>query len=114
MNLLLDIVNVTCFARADQAFGVNNFVHSLDTGYNAEHKEHTAMGLLSVTSDGGAEVELDGANENTPLVNIASNGSGDIELQQKKRVDEGYGMNLNMCSAWTVRIPSRRCTVCFC
>lgn len=87
LNLLLDVVNVTCFARADQAFGLQSI-----TGFESQ----PSASFVNMSSRGNdVEVQLR-ATEGTPLV------AGD-EAESPPE-DTFYGINLNMCSAWTVRV----------
>jgi Co/Zn/Cd efflux system component len=90
INLLLDIVNVTCFARAHQAFGLQTM--GLQP---AQHKSLRAHDFVKMTSV-GAEVEFQQtvATEVTPLVVDET-----AEIVEK---ENPFGANLNMCSAWTV------------
>jgi Co/Zn/Cd efflux system component len=87
LNLLLDIVNVACFARADQAFGLPSM-----SGFDAQ----PSVDFVRMSTRGGFEVELQGddfaVTEASPL---NANDSSPPE-------DTFYGINLNMCSAWTV------------
>lgn len=83
-NLLLDVVNVTCFARAHQAFGLTTVRREVaPTRYSVRGGDriiHPETQHLIVDDAGGEGEESDG---------------------------EGLGMgeqmlvNLNMCSAWT-------------
>lgn len=88
INLLLDIVNVTCFARAHQAFGLQ----SLSLAPSPHHRSHDIIKMTSV----GAEVEFEQtiATELTPLCLD--------EIADNVEKDSPFGANLNMCSAWTV------------
>jgi Co/Zn/Cd efflux system component len=90
INLLLDIVNVTCFARAQQAFGLQTM-----GSQSADRKQKHTNDLVKMTSV-GAEVELSDviATESTRLV-----ADEDAARMEK---ENPYGPNLNMCSAWTV------------
>jgi Co/Zn/Cd efflux system component len=87
LNLLLDALNVTCFARAeDQVVGWPTMCQHHDS------EVHTEMaGLLSKGSD---------ENDAT-----ASYSATDTELstQEDDESTASHEMNLNMCSAWTVR-----------
>ena len=99
VNLLLDIVNVACFARADQAVGLACVgLHSIQRKHKPE--------LLKVTS-GGAEVQIEKGittvTEATPLV---SERAAAIEQEN------WYGDNLNMCSAWTVSTVRPKNPIC--
>lgn len=86
INLLLDIVNVTCFARAHQAFGLQTM--GLQP---APVRAHDFVKMTSV----GAEVEFQPtvATEVTPLVVD--------KIAETVEKDSPFGANLNMCSAWT-------------
>lgn len=94
-NLLLDVVNVFCFARADQAFGLP-----------AMSQRHV-RDLVRMTSKGAEVVHNDDedhyASENTPLV-IGERDKGIERMESCFPEDQTYGVNLNMCSAWTVRM----------
>ena len=94
MNLVLDFVNVTCFARVDQAVGIpgqlgeeNVHVH-IDKGHNNN----------------------DEATEETQLIAPPS------DAESETSDEEHQGINLNMCSGASVRdVPLRfvgwlRCT----
>ena len=88
-NLLLDLVNVGCFARANQAVGISIAVqdYTESTRYAVEDMQHTLEmeGLLlkdETEDDDGSEASYD------------FNG---------KHVVHHVLVNLNMCSAWTVR-----------
>lgn len=72
LNLLLDILNVHCFARVDQAVGL--------------------------PSSFGPEKHLmpKAANETTPLL-----GRQDSDVDSEDSTDATGILNLNMCSAWT-------------
>ena len=85
LNLLLDVVNVGCFARVDQAVGV------VSTSFGVQHATNGTV-----------------PNERTPLTKV-SVAMGDADTDDE---DDGIlslpdsehahgAMNLNMCSAWT-------------
>jgi Co/Zn/Cd efflux system component len=98
LNLLLDLVNVSCFAKAHQAFGLNDVMSS---GHHVHHSVRATekTPLLTQSSQGGIEVEL----EASPTVQ-------DDDDEDK----DGVGMNLNMCSAWTVSVGGVRTLVLAC
>lgn len=91
INLVLDIVNVTCFARADQAIGLTSFVKT---------KENEDREFVRMTSK-GAEVQVGNPTEKTSL--LADGALTPTSIAPPK--DNFYGINLNMCSAWTVSLP---------
>lgn len=80
LNMLLDFVNVTCFARAHQAFGLSEMA-----------KEHHSI------RDVHSSLELEG------LIQRNEQDSNDT-LKNSEDSEEGDSLNLNMCSAWTVSI----------
>jgi Co/Zn/Cd efflux system component len=87
LNLVLDLVNVSCFAKAHQAFGLNTIITSEKCHHTEKATEKTP--LLAKLSRGGMELEI----EASPTVQADDDEDKD-----------GVGMNLNMCSAWTVRL----------
>lgn len=93
INLLLDIVNVTCFARADQAIGLTSFVA---TKQNEEHE------FVRMTSK-GAEVEVGLQQQPTETTSLLPDGTLTPTSYAPPK-DNFYGINLNMCSAWTVSL----------
>ena len=86
MNLILDIVNVTCFARAHQAFGLSEV-----------KKEHPVTRYSARNSERGVELES--------LV-THPNGSVSVEMVDDDENESDWLVNLNMCSAWTVRFDN--------
>lgn len=92
-NLLLDVVNVTCFARAHSTFGLD-----------VVRQESTAIkeGILSARYS-HERLRIDERSRLLP-----SGGSMESELTNLQRhetsVPRGHLdlVNLNMCSAWTV------------
>lgn len=99
MNLLLDFLNVTCFARVNQEFGMsqlqnqyNIFRSQRDDDESAEGVPTEATVLLSKLETGNRTItRLDSPTEADDC--DASEASDDTRA-------EG-GLNLNMCSAWT-------------
>ena len=83
LNLILDIVNVTCFARVNQA----------------------------VLTPPNFCVDMESADENSPLLEDKMDLVTDITSEtqeislgmEDEIVEEKDLLNLNMCSAWTVR-----------
>jgi Co/Zn/Cd efflux system component len=86
-NLLLDVVNVTCFARAGSAFGLevikreNTAIRRTMSGEAAENMSLLGNGDTNVDKNDG---------ENYGTTTSISRPEGPPEL-----------VNLNMCSAWT-------------
>jgi Co/Zn/Cd efflux system component len=83
-NLLLDIVNVTCFARAQQAFGLQSM--HLQSSNNRKDKIGEGEAVQS---------KSDFPTESTSLLD-----DNDQEIEKESM----FGANLNMCSAWTVSL----------
>lgn len=85
-NLVLDFVNVGCFARAHQAFGLTSVRRE------AAPTSYSLRGLPE--------------SERTSL--LKSDNGDDLDIEEQTSTNTGMGeqllLNLNMCSAWTVRI----------
>lgn len=109
LNLLLDVVNVTCFARADSAFGLNVMRHkgvsfsdsirrslrpSLSSNQSilTERNADESSNLLPLA---GSEMELETATTTTSFASSTSDQPPSTSDQPNDLV------NLNMCSAWT-------------
>lgn len=90
-NLVLDIVNVTCFARAHQAFGLTTV------------RREIAPTSFSIR-DAGSQAER------TSLVKSTGSYTDHEEDIEDAESEAGMGeqllVNLNMCSAWTVSLLS--------
>jgi Co/Zn/Cd efflux system component len=85
LNLLLDFINVTCFARVDQAIGL--------PGQKGEENVHVHFEKSTTTPlPATEETSLLGKHEKHNDTDNDSHSCADEEHQ---------GMNLNMCSAWT-------------
>jgi hypothetical protein len=113
-NLLLDIVNVTCFARSSSLFGLQDVV-----------RRHSIAACAASNSTGSACNDAAVlANETTPLKLMVTVNSGAAAeyaaITTSSSPDRPCGgvathlplhhgadlVNLNMCSAWTVRFFS--------
>ena len=99
-NLLLDFVNVVCFARSGSTFGIQTV--------RDEHEEirNSFRGL----SDKELEsLKASVRNKNSNYTDDTENGSTQYGSMQSgstrssRRVVNATVTNLNMCSAWTVR-----------
>jgi Co/Zn/Cd efflux system component len=87
-NLLLDIVNVTCFARAGQAFGLTKVKReAAPTKFSVRDSHNTIYTQLEVHHPMGEE----------------GYGIGEA-ISGIDQADDELVFNLNMCSAWTVSI----------
>jgi hypothetical protein len=93
LNMLLDLLNVGCFARVDQAVGLDVFIASSGTPY---------------PSDPTIPKDESVVTEKTPLMTSDDERTESIasdELNESIDSNEATGIsNLNMCSAWTVRL----------
>lgn len=90
LNLLLDLVNVMCFAKAHQAFGLNTSIIATPGQQQKELPMTERTPLLTQSSQGGIEVELEAMS----VDHVENEEEDDNE-------NDGIRMNLNMCSAWT-------------
>jgi Co/Zn/Cd efflux system component len=81
MNLLLDIVNVTCFARAQQAFGLSDIRRESATYSGSVRNGQNLVEMESLLRDGESQQSNEIADSTEQML-----------------------VNLNMCSAWTVSI----------
>ena len=101
LNLILDVINVTCFARADQAFGLNviQSQEELKRSIRARTPSEDLSLLLSTQTPISYEGESGGI-EVKEFHALRANGMvGEVDSS-----DESLALvNLNMCSAWTVR-----------
>jgi Co/Zn/Cd efflux system component len=90
LNLLLDAVNVTCFARAEQAH-----VMGLPTVVMQHHERGSSTEMTGLLK------KHDESNDAT-----ASYSATEAEMSSNADDDEdsttSHELNLNMCSAWTV------------
>lgn len=107
LNLLLDVVNVTCFARADQAY-----VHVLQSqNIQEEFKQSLRsqtpsqdLSLLVMNAQTARSCEAKaGEIEVEELHGYGTNGAS-YEGIVKDNDDSQALVNLNMCSAWTVSL----------
>jgi Co/Zn/Cd efflux system component len=104
LNLLLDILNVSCFARVDQAVGLPGQVTHPGGGHHAHHSRSQSLDVPlgaavadPITTKFGVEV-MPNISETTPLlVRADSTASSNSE----DSIDATGTLNLNMCSAWT-------------
>jgi hypothetical protein len=96
LNMLLDLLNVGCFARVDQAVGLDVF--------------HSTSGM-PCPSDPTVPKDESVVTERTPLMTSDDEQTESIasdELDESIDSNEATGIsNLNMCSAWTVRLSGR-------
>jgi Co/Zn/Cd efflux system component len=81
LNMLLDIVNVACFAKAHQAFGLSE-VRKEPFSNSTRNTHHSAEFESMLSPKDGQSLH-------------STSADGD-------EIDEKMSVNLNMCSAWTV------------
>jgi Co/Zn/Cd efflux system component len=92
LNLILDMVNVTCFARAGQAeYLPSSLLSSMESPHHHHHHN------CNHSHDDPFE---------TPTEASRLVGKGDINQGSNDHDEESphHEINLNMCSAWTVSI----------
>lgn len=105
LNLGLDIMNVTCFARAKHAFGfavIDKDRHRYVLAYDGSLHNEMADSMKRECS----EVDLAGLHSDQDDCKGAANYCSISEAKKSEAVqqeDESSDINLNMCSAYTVR-----------
>ena len=99
LNLVLDVVNVTCFARAHQAYGLQATTTTTEAErerlllLDQQEQPQQAVGLTLI-QEGHRASEMVGS-------------SNDSSAPHDDYLESWFGdVNLNMCSAWTVRHPT--------
>jgi Co/Zn/Cd efflux system component len=96
LNLLLDAVNVRCFASAEDHFvGIPSAFH-----HHGDHKEETQTeltGLLGKRNNDGNRSTYAGLPHGEATLRASEHDDIDDE-----RSSSSQSLNLNMCSAWTV------------
>lgn len=96
LNLLLDVVNVTCFARAKHLMGYN----TEDTKGEKEDQKYGVIGANDgLAEDDGVHYEYEIHPEN----------GIDEEGNDHESEDDDDRVNLNMCSAYTVSVFGQYC-----
>lgn len=110
LNLVLDVVNVTCFARADSAFGLD-VIRRESAGYSESirsiRQSISRQSLKSSSSSNQRSSMEKNLDENSNLLPPAG-GNLELETQTSNlsfdsaHDQPGDLVNLNMCSAWTV------------
>lgn len=86
-NLLIDIVNVTCFARAHSAFGLSESIAALKQQHHHDDEIHISEKTTLLAQQGDKDIS----------------GSTEDESTEDGQTGGAKTINLNMCSAWTVR-----------
>jgi Co/Zn/Cd efflux system component len=95
-NLLLDVVNVTCFARANSTFGLDVVREE-----NRTIRESMTPGGLATETTRLVSVELD--LQRMPAGQATDRGNYGSP-SERNGTDSHRIVNLNMCSAWTVSL----------
>lgn len=97
LNLLLDVVNVMCFARADKAFGLA-VIQSQGEFRKGIRRASEDLSLL-VNNKEPVTYDRDESNG----IELLASRAMSLDEASEEAADL---VNLNMCSAWTVCIPS--------
>jgi Co/Zn/Cd efflux system component len=97
-NLVLDAVNVTCFARADQAQGLPTtmFEYHPNPAEGCETSTELA-GLLDQSKN-----QKEGSSSHYDAMDAEAHTVKTTDDEASSQDSRGH-LNLNMCSAWTVR-----------
>jgi hypothetical protein len=103
LNLLLDGLNVSCFARVDQTAGfIGDHHHSI------QHSDHATVATETTPLVESSLLSL----PSTDMGSNGDNGGVDDDADEHDSQDSSElpgGINLNMCSAFTVRLlPAAR------
>lgn len=94
LNLLLDAVNVQCFARAEDHFvGIPSTF--LEHGQSQEETQTEMTGLLNKNDDCNDSTTYTGVSQTETIVEP-------IDDDDDRSSSSSHSLNLNMCSAWTV------------
>jgi Co/Zn/Cd efflux system component len=101
-NLLLDMVNVTCFARAQSAFGLDMVRQENATIFHSfrDHSSNNNETTGLINSNSHTHSACGSCN----ALPIASYGSQAMLSQEIESRTDMPLVNLNMCSAWTVSV----------
>lgn len=113
LNLALDVVNVTCFARAHQAFGLSEAV---PMQFSVRGSTSQASLVREALADENVELlHVPGDSRNYDSIEVGPPASDKLQNFYKTAstddvapsdadsdTDKALGFNLNMCSAWTV------------
>ena len=106
LNLVLDILNVTCFARARHAFGfavIDEDRHRYMLAYDGSLHNVFADSFNKSQS----EVDLHKLSEEEDINDTEQKNYSSIVEEREEATKERDGVqevNLNMCSAYTVRV----------
>lgn len=101
LNLLVDVMNVMCFARANHLTGYNTVEKQVAGGYSNEINDNERLieryaSHFEIQEAGGNERKAASSNVNAPSEDVMSQEDNDDDR-----------VNLNMCSAYTVSSSMR-------
>jgi hypothetical protein len=105
LNLLLDFVNVSCFARVDQAAGFIGDPHHQHLDHSSSHSATVATETTPLVVDSSVQLLYVADNKN------GNGGVDDAADDDNDSCDSSElpgGINLNMCSAFTVSYVTLR------
>lgn len=114
LNLALDILNVTCFARAKHAFGfevIDEDRHRYMLAYDGSLHNVYADSLRARSEidlsamDDGEEKRINGVGQGQNYLSI-DEANNEVPFQINQEMKSFKEVNLNMCSAYTVRTDS--------
>ena len=102
-NLLLDIVNVTCFARAHAAFGLDVVRQENDTIRRSIQHARRASSSATVGEGTALLQRTDVESQHTTMESSYTDDDEFYNEASDRPCDQTRELvNLNMCSAWTV------------
>lgn len=101
INLVLDMVNVTCFARSGFVTTTTTSTTTTTTTNHYSDSNGTQCTITTPPHSGTVQPYPTIHHETTPLVRNPSFGKYDDEEQAADTTKDASDVNLNMCSAWT-------------
>lgn len=102
LNLLLDVINVMCFARAKHLMGYNT-EEKKKKGFQNYNVIDNSEGLIEYGFDDAAEINDAEHHDDSSKISTFNEGVISEEHEEDDRV------NLNMCSAYTVSLSTCLC-----
>ena len=105
LNLLLDILNVTCFARAKHAFGfavIDQDRHRYMLAYDGSLHNRYADSLKEIRSEVDlTRLDSDEQSTRESYSSISEENQASSQ-EEENNINNTQEVNLNMCSAYTV------------
>ena len=105
LNLLLDILNVTCFARAKHAFGfavIDQDRHRYMLAYDGSLHNQYADSLKEIRSEVDlTRLDSDEQSTRESYSSISEENQASSQ-EEENNINNTQEVNLNMCSAYTV------------